>query len=212
MSSQKVDSLFIDALARVSKALKDSQDGLKLENLFSLLGTSGHGMIIIFMCLPFLQPIPLPGISTPLGFLIILVAYFRLRSAPIKLPKKLAIIYLPKMVLVKSIYFAEKIANWMNKITKKRLSYLLVSRSSQYLNFFIVCFSSFLLALPLPLPMTNTLPCYVIILNALAHLEEDGLIVILSYVMFIATLIYYAFIFSSIKLAIQWSLSQLNLW
>lgn len=212
MSSQKADSLFIEALERVSNALKNSQDGFKLENLFSLLGTSGYGVIIIFMCLPFLQPIPLPGISTPLGILIILVAYFRLKSAPIKLPQKLAGIYLPKMVLEKSLFLAVKIAHWMNRLTKKRFSFLLESRSSQYLNFSIVSISSLLLALPLPIPMTNTFPCYVIILNALAHLEDDGVVISFSYLMFLATLVYYAFIFSSIKAALQWSFNQFNWW
>ena len=39
-----------------------------------------------------------------------------------------------------------------------------------------------LLALPLPIPFSNAIPAWMILLQSLAHLEKDGLFIILPYV------------------------------
>ena len=61
------------------------------------------------------------------------------------------------------------------------------------LHLVIVCFAAGLLMLPIiGVPFTNTLPALVIIVGILGVLERDGLAVVVSYILFIATMVYFA--------------------
>ena len=50
---------------------------------------------------------------------------------------------------------------------------------------------AFLLALPLPIPFTNSVPAYFLIMNAIGNLEEDGLLISLSYLIAVAGIIFF---------------------
>jgi hypothetical protein len=53
-------------------------------------------------------------------------------------------------------------------------------------------FSGLLLTAPLPLPFSNTLPAYGVLLLAMGSLERDGYAVLAGYVMVLLTLGYFA--------------------
>jgi hypothetical protein len=57
-----------------------------------------------------------------------------------------------------------------------------------------------ILALPLPIPLTNLSAGWAIFLINLGLLESDGLFVILGYLISLATVIFFIFMFFSIKI------------
>ena len=61
------------------------------------------------------------------------------------------------------------------------------------MNFFnglSILISGFVLALPLPIPFTNTLPAWSILLTAAGMMENDGLVIVAGYLMAGLTWIY----------------------
>lgn len=154
---------------------------LTLHRVFHLMGEEGHAVLILFLCLPFIQPIPIPGLSTPLGFLICVVAYFLFRNRPPWLPKRFENLSISSDVLIKVSEAAEKIWTYAAKVVKPRFEILHDSMVFRFLNLVVVVVNAVLLSLPLPIPFSNTVPVVAIILSAIGYMEKDGLLIILSY-------------------------------
>lgn len=158
-----------------------SRGDLTLRRLFDLLGEEGHAMLMLFLCLPFLQPIPMPGLSTPLGLLIAVVAIFlHLERAP-WLPKKYESLTISREVVLKVSNIAEKIWLKVSKIIRTRMTMLHDHPVFRILNLCVLVGNGLLLALPLPIPFSNTFPTIAIILSIVGHLEKDGLFILFSY-------------------------------
>lgn len=182
-------SHFVEALEKISKA---SESGaLTLRQIFDLLGEKGHLILTLLLIGPFMQPVPLFGLSTPLGVLIIIVSFYFLRQEPPWLPKKFADLAVSKAILDKTIEVILKIWGYLEKMLKPRWPRLHDASGFRMFNFILVVTSAFLLALPLPIPFTNTVPAVPIVLNTIGLLEEDGVVVFLSYLFFVFCLAFF---------------------
>ncbi|MNK97577.1 Exopolysaccharide synthesis, ExoD [compost metagenome] len=154
---------------------------LTLRRVFEILGEEGHAVLLLFFCLPFLQPIPIPGLSTPLGILIILIAIFLFRQEPPWLPKRYEKLKISSAVIIRVSNVAEKIWRAVSKIVKARLEFLHDLFAFRALNLCLFIANAVLLSLPLPIPFSNTVPAVAIILCAIGHIEKDGLFILFSY-------------------------------
>ena len=67
----------------------------------------------------------------------------------------------------------------------------------------MICVSGLFLLLPLPVPLSNVLPAFAIVLLAAAMLERDGLVGILGFVTFAITLVVFGGIFLGGAAAIE---------
>ena len=65
-----------------------SQGEITLQTIFKIFGNDGHHIIILFLVLPFLQPLPLFGLSTLFGLLIAFVAYLSFVEKPPMMPQR----------------------------------------------------------------------------------------------------------------------------
>lgn len=154
---------------------------LSLRRVFEIVGGEGHGILMLFLCLPFIQPIPIPGLSTPFGAMVCLVALLDFLGADPWLPKRFEDVKVTAKVVTKSSEVAERIWSHAAKVIKQRLVFICEFFFFRMINFLVVVFSALLLALPLPIPFSNTVPVIGIILCALGHIEKDGLMFILAY-------------------------------
>ncbi|MBC7371916.1 MAG: exopolysaccharide biosynthesis protein [Bdellovibrionaceae bacterium] len=155
---------------------------LTLGDLVFLLGDMGHGVLILLLCLFFLQPIPLPGVSTPIGALVVILATLQFMHKAPWIPKRFLNHRLPQTAVYKIAEIARKIWAKLEKILKPRMLTLTRAPFWRLVNLAVIVLSSFLLALPLPIPFTNTIPAIVIISLCFAQLEDDGLAVLFAYV------------------------------
>lgn len=183
-------SRFITAMDLLQE--EASKKDLTLHRIFQLLGEEGHAVIMLFLCLPFMQPIPIPGLSTPLGLLIAIVAFFLYLKRPPWLPKKFENLKISSEVLVKVSEVAEKIWSYASRILKPRLIFLHDSGVFRILNLLVIVVNGVLLALPLPIPFSNTVPVIAIVLNAIGHMEKDGFFILLSYIWCIIVACFFA--------------------
>ena len=154
---------------------------LTLNNLMERTEGRGVYLVMILLCLPFVQPIPLPGISTVLGLVIALMAVARARDQSPRLPKFIGDRAFPvnfgTKVLGGSIRFLQFLERWVKPRGDAWISW----RGVRIFNCVLIIFMSGLLALPIPLPGTNQLPAFSIMLVALSMMEEDGVLVFYAY-------------------------------
>lgn len=173
-----------------------------LRDIFDVFGPEGHYVLILFMVLPFLQPIPLFGLSTVFGTLIAIVAAFAYAKRPPWLPQK----WISKKISSNAV---SKIAESSERIFEK-LAFLIHPRWKFFfkgffrpLNTVLLILNAILLALPLPIPFSNAIPGWMIFFQALAHLEEDGFLIVVSYVQAVLCFVYFVFIAKGIGTGIE---------
>lgn len=183
--SEKANAMTIQKsrFIAVMDALQEeaAKEELTLQRVFAIMGEEGHALLMIFFCLPFLQPIPIPGLSTPLGFLVATVSTFLFLNRPPWLPKRFEHLKISSDVLIKVSNVAEKIWGYASKVVKSRLTFLHDFTLFRFLNLVIVVVNAALLSLPLPIPFSNTIPVVGILLSAIGYMERDGVLILLSY-------------------------------
>lgn len=171
---------------------------LSLSEIFEIFGSDGHYVLITFLIIPFLQPVPLLGLSTPFGLLIAVVAVLAHLNRPPSIPKRWSQRKISGAVILKIAEVSEKVFEKIFKILHPRMNFLF-QRPFQLLNTIVFVVNALLLALPLPIPFSNAFPAWTIALLALAFLEEDGVFVILSYVLSVICLIYFVMIAKGVE-------------
>lgn len=154
---------------------------LSLSKIFALLGEEGHAMLIIFLSLPYIFPIPVPGLSTVSGILIVLIALFLFLKKRPWLPKRYENIKISAATVLKVSNGAERAWGYVARFLKPRWSFFHDYTVFRGINFFVFAVNACLLALPLPIPFSNTVPAIAILLSAVGHMEKDGLFILLSY-------------------------------
>ena len=154
---------------------------LKLKEVFLILGDRGHLVVILFLTLPFLQPIPVPGLSTGLGLLITFVAGLNFLNKPIHLPQRFEEKILSQALVINISRVAEKIWKFLEKFLRPRSPIFFKSQFFKGFNTLVLSVQALLLCLPLPVPFSNNIPAIVIAVNVIGELEEDGIVVLISY-------------------------------
>lgn len=172
----------VDMIRRLREEIAGGD--LTLGEVFDILKTSGHSVVMIFLCLPFLQPIPIPGLSTPLGILVGLVAIMQMLNREPWIPVRWKKHNFAGPVVKRILEIAETAAAKVSPWIYPRWDFVISMKPMRLLNAAIIVISGILLALPLPIPFSNTVPSLVIIFQALGTLEKDGALVVLSWILF----------------------------
>lgn len=156
-------------------------NALSLRQIIDILRGRGFDVLVIIMVLPFCQPIPLPGVSTPFGLaLMVFGARIALRRRP-WLPERLLRREIPYHTLTKLVKGSLAVAQRLEKIVHPRLRLFKNWPSFNLLNGLAIVSSSFILMLPLPIPFSNTIPAWAILLLAVGMMEEDGAVIVGGY-------------------------------
>jgi hypothetical protein len=181
------------ALSRLLHELAEGSQGedLTLRLLLRALGERGHAMIAFVLSVPFLQPIPLPGVSTLFGLAVAAVGLQLAIDRPPWLPRRLADRPLPRHTFVRLAHGAERLFRRFEHLVRPRLALLHAHPGLRRLSGGVLLCAGLLLALPLPIPASNFLPAFTIALVALGTLEEDGLLVVLGHASFAVTLAFF---------------------
>ena len=188
---------------------KAEPDGLYVEDLIATFGSRSHGLLIIFFSVPFLQPIPLLGLSTPLGLIIAVLGILLSLDRRPWLPKKLLRKHLSAKLITSCCKYLIKLLDKSEKLIKPRFGSFSSLRLVTIFNGVLITIYALLLSLPLPIPFTNSVPAYFLVFNAIGWLEKDGLILILSYLIAFGGFIFFAGVgFGSVQLLQTLNLGQ----
>lgn len=166
---------------RLIKALEDVKT--LPEITIGTIVSRGESEALLILCLicilPFLQPIPVPGLSTLLGLIVILQGIgMMLWSKPL-LTKKLRDIpishdkfeYIYKAG-VKFDNIITKFSAFKSPVVNTRISHVICGLS--------IVLSAAFLSLPLPIPFSNFIPALSIFLICVGLLEEDIVLILMG--------------------------------
>lgn len=150
-----------------------------------------YGMLMVFLALPFSLPVSIPGVSTPFGLAIMFIGICLIGGVHPRMPRRVKAVRIEfarlKGIVEKGTWLARKLERF---IRRGRLAVLVQSKFSRRCIGAMVLSSGFYLGLPLPIPLTNTIPAYSLIFLAIGWMEGDGLFVVLGYLLGVAAWLY----------------------
>jgi hypothetical protein len=177
-------------LDQLARDLQESTP-VTLSSLVERFGTRSHLMATLFLCVPFLQPIPTVGLSTLFGVAIITISVAYAFGKPPYIPKRYRERPIPNGMTRTICEKGASLFRWLEKYMKPRGKFMAASWS-RVLAAIVMVVCAVLLALPIPLPASNTIPTVPIVLLALGLLEDDGYVVLAGYVAFVVALVCFA--------------------
>lgn len=134
-------------------------------------------VLCLVAILPFLQPIPIPGLSSVLGFIVVLQGIALMRGGKPILTEKLKKINIAHEKFEKIYSAAQKISSFTSKISLLK-NPVVNSRICHFFCGLLIIISALFLSLPLPIPFSNLVPALSIFLVCVGLLEEDILLVL----------------------------------
>lgn len=145
---------------------------ITIGKIVDMMGEESIVVLCLISILPFLQPIPVPGLSTVLGLIAALQGVgFVLFSRPV-LTKKLRSIHISHERFELILKAASKVTYVMSKISTLKHP-IVKSRFVHIVSGICIIYSALFLSLPLPIPFSNAIPAYSIFFICVALLEED---------------------------------------
>lgn len=158
-----------------------------------LAATRGRGfdLLLLLASLPFVTPIPLPGLSVPFGSLVFLVGTRLAIGRRPWLPVWVLDRRMPPRFLGTLLGAARRTVRCLEVLLRPRLESLHGGRIVGHAIGSMIMVSGALLLLPLPFPFSNGLPAMTVILLTASAMERDGLCLIAGIGAFVCTIGYF---------------------
>jgi hypothetical protein len=182
---------------------------VRLREVIVLLQGRAYLLLMLLLSLPFLLPIPLPGLSFLLGAVIAVIALRLTLGQKPWLPAGMLDRELPPKFFPMLLAGATRVLRLLEVMLKPRHLWLTESPLLVQLHAFIIFVAAFVLLLPLP-PGTNFPPALCIILMAGGLLERDGRFILAGYIAFALNVVFFALFAIYGQRLIQWVLQQFN--
>lgn len=167
-------------------------EDVPIELIINNLKGRGLAALLIIFVLPSCLPVQIPGLSTVFGIILFFIGLrvtFGYRSW---IPQTLMNKTVPFHTLKKISEIAIQITNKLRFLTSTRMTYLVQNPVLRVMHGLAIAILSLLLALPIPIPFTNMLCAFPILAFGLALLEDDGVMIIVAYVLFFICLAVFA--------------------
>jgi hypothetical protein len=162
-----------------------------LREVIGVLQGRAYNLLMLLLAIPFLLPLPLPGLSTALGLVISVIALRLTLGQKPWLPARLLDRVLPPRFFPTLLAGARRVLRLLEVMLKPRHLWLTASPLLGQLHAFIILVAGLVLLLPLP-PGTNFPPALCIVIMAGGLLERDGLFVLGGYLAFAFNGVFFA--------------------
>ena len=167
-----------------------------LIEIMDIVGADSLLLLTVFLCLVFLVPVSIPGVSTVFGTGILLIGITRLFSRKLWLPKTIADRKLSSEKLGEVL---KRALVWFRRLEKiscqHRLSGLTSGGLMIVLNNLSFILAALLLMAPFGfIPFSNTLPALALIFLSVGMIQRDGGFVLLGNFFNVATMVYFGFL------------------
>lgn len=160
--------------------------------LLAAMQGRGWFMALLFLSLPFLAPIPIPLLSTAFGLVIGIVGLRLALGLRPWVPHRWLRRELQPETLTKLINVTGRLVRGLEFFLRPRLRFMQRAVVARRLVGAMIAISGLLLLLPLPIPFSNTLPAWTVMLLAAGVLERDGVFWLLGTFVFLLTQLFFA--------------------
>jgi hypothetical protein len=166
-----------------------------LGEILDTLGPRASALLVVICALPFFTPISIPGLSTPFGLVILLLASRFFLGLPPWLPGRLRRVVLPGAFFTRMLSASSKLIGWLERRLCARIPLIADAGWKLRLHTLVVIISALLLMIPLPPlpPFTNTLPALVAVVMTFSTLRRDGVGILAGHAIFAFTVGYFIF-------------------
>lgn len=171
-----------------------NQETILFSTLINNMTARGHALLTLIFGIPFMLPIPIPGLSVIFGFIIFVGGMAMALGQKPWVPKFIMDRTISSHTLSKVFFHGARISRKFEWLIKPRGRIIINYSWVRRFNGVLIGICGFLLALPLP-PGTNFPPATAIILLSVAILQEDILFMIFGYLAFALNSIFFAAIF-----------------
>jgi hypothetical protein len=171
------------------------QNSVPLGDVVDVLGENTYTLLVLLLSLPFVTPVSLFGLSTVFGAAI---AYLGIRLAcglQPRFPDRFRVRRLPPRFFGTLLRAAERVIRWLERCTRPRLASLTAGGLARRTIGAAIVVAAGLLALPLPVPFTNTLPALTILCLATGLLEDDGGMVLAGFGFLLLSAVYFGLLY-----------------
>lgn len=181
---------------------KCQKSTISLQDVVETFGVDGHYVLIAFLIIPFLQPLPLLGLSTPFGLLMAVIAVMAYFRKPPVLPKRFAKISLSAATVNRIANASETVFEKISFFSHPRWPVFFRGGFREINTIFLVL-NVVLLALPIPVPFSNAIPAWMVAVHTIGQLEEDGLLIAISYLQTVFCVGYFAVLIKGVGALLQ---------
>lgn len=163
---------------------------VSITEIADTLGERGTAALTVLLAAPFVQPIPLPGLSIPFGLAIAALGLRLSRSKGVWLPAFLLRRQLQSVTLAAMVRVAEKLAGPVERRLRPAWSPM-VSSGGHLAAGIAIAVAAITILPPIPIPGFNAVPALAIVLLALGLMESDGRAVAAGYVVLLGAFGYF---------------------
>ena len=216
MNDDSTSVEFRDSAAPLGETLRTlarsiTGETVTVREMLAMVGEQGLLLAMMFLALPFLLPISIPGVSTVFGLVAILIALGITFNRVPWLPDRLLDRPLDAVKLARAIESGADRFGRVDKISHPRLTRLTENAVMNRLAGLGLLLGSVLLIFPLGLvPFSNTLPAWSMLLLAAGLLQRDGLLILLGYLFLLGTIVYFAALGIGVLTGAQWVVNFFN--
>lgn len=190
------------ALAEMACSIRG--ESISVRELLEELGEQGMLMCSIFLIIPFLVPVSIPGVSTVFGLVITLIGVGVTANRMPRLPKRLLDRQVATAPLSAAFEKGSRLLARMERFIHPRLRALTRGDRIARFNGLMLVLGGLLLMVPFSfVPFSNTLPGLAILFLAIGMLQQDGAFVLLGYLAILATIVYFG-ILAGAAIAAGW--------
>ena len=157
-------------------ALADGRS-LPIAQVLDSMEDRGYALALVFLAFPFVLPIPSLGMSAPIGFFLALTGLALVRGGTPSLPAFLQRREIAFPALRAMAGATDRARRACGRIVRPRFAGVLAGPARSAIGVSLCC-AAVVLALPIPLPLSNFFPAAAILMLALGLVESDGLLVI----------------------------------
>ncbi len=158
-----------------------------VRGLMALIGEQGLLIVCVFLSIPFLFPVSIPGTSTVFGLLIGLIGFGVMANRLPWLPARLLDHPLQAQHVMPVLTRGAQWARRFERLIRPRWLVLTHGPTVNRFNGMMLIVAAASLLLPLPMiPFSNTIPALGIALLALGMVERDGALILLGHVASVA--------------------------
>jgi hypothetical protein len=166
---------------------------VSLAQILDLIGREGLLLFCVFLTLPFMVPVSIPGVSTVFGAVILLIGVSVLMDRTPWLPDRFMRKEFPagtlRAALGKGLGWVQR----LERISRRRWLGLTHGPVMHGINGLMIVLGAVLLMAPFGLiPFSNTLPGLAVLFLAIGILQRDGVCILLGYVTNALTIVYFA--------------------
>ncbi|HET7747252.1 MAG TPA: exopolysaccharide biosynthesis protein [Vicinamibacteria bacterium] len=140
----------------------------------------GFALAVVLLTFPFVLPVPMMGLATPVGAALAFAAMGLVLGRAPRIPAALGRVPVAPRALDLLGVRLDALVGRARILVQPRLAFMLGRGMRVPLGLSLLV-GAVILALPIPLPLSNFFPAAAILLLAAGHVEGDGLLVLLGH-------------------------------